>query len=213
MPNWVTNTVTITGESDTLDRLTEQLNRPVTTRFNGTERTIENPVISLHNIISPPEDICDSYYAERDPLDHETEQEGLSFGDAFRHKIDHSNHWYFWNVRNWGTKWDVVDDGEGSTKLLRDSSTHAVYLFDSAWSPPLEALDLLSRQFPDLLVELKYVEEYGWGAIIELRGGEVTVVREWDEPESHTDSIDLVGSCYCETGLEDAAFPDCPKSA
>jgi hypothetical protein len=60
--------------------------------------------------------------------------------------------WYDWCVKNWGTKWDV--DGAIDT----DTENELVYMFDSAWSPPINAFIKISKDFPDLSFTLEYEE-------------------------------------------------------
>jgi len=45
--------------------------------------------------------------------------------------------WYDWSVENWGTKWDV------SPVRIEKTKKKLSIVFDSAWSPPLEAIDFL----------------------------------------------------------------------
>ena len=60
-----------------------------------------------------------------------------------------------WRVENWGTKWDV------QAEILPQSATALLIIFDSAWAPPIAALqhwqaqDLENRSF-----NLRYIE---WG--------------------------------------------------
>jgi len=63
--------------------------------------------------------------------------------------------WYNWRVSNWGTKWDV------QAEILPQSATALLIIFDSAWAPPIAALqhwqaqDSENRNF-----NLRYIE---WG--------------------------------------------------
>lgn len=62
--------------------------------------------------------------------------------------------WYSWRVDNWGTKWEVHAEITGETET-------SLYLyFDSAWSPPIEALRHWMEQSEDRIVDLRYIE---WG--------------------------------------------------
>jgi hypothetical protein len=59
-------------------------------------------------------------------------------------------------VAAWGTKWDL-DEDEGqmvADALLSDG----VAFFDTAWSPPIEALEALSRSHPQDTFALCYCE-------------------------------------------------------
>lgn len=64
---------------------------------------------------------------------------------------------YDWERAHWGCKWgachpELVDEWEG----------HLTYTFDTAWSPPLEFLQQLGPQWPNLIFLLDY-EEMGMG--------------------------------------------------
>jgi hypothetical protein len=65
--------------------------------------------------------------------------------------------WYDWNVSNWGTKWDVGLEGLEYT-VLADGSAEISGWFDSAWSPPIDALNTFSEANEDLSVECFYLE-------------------------------------------------------
>ena len=65
--------------------------------------------------------------------------------------------WYDWNVANWGTKWDVGLEGLEYT-VLEDGSAEISGWFDSAWSPPMDALSTFSESNEDCSVECYYLE-------------------------------------------------------
>jgi hypothetical protein len=50
--------------------------------------------------------------------------------------------WYDFQVNEWGTKWDVGDDG--ATDVHPDGKMLHTY-FDSAWSPPIAAYEKLTE--------------------------------------------------------------------
>lgn len=62
--------------------------------------------------------------------------------------------WYDWSLANWGTKWDVGNN----SKLLQESDEMLHLTFDTAWSPPVEFLEKLSRRFPTMVFDLGYAE-------------------------------------------------------
>jgi hypothetical protein len=53
-----------------------------------------------------------------------------------------------WNydfcVTNWGTKWDVGNDGDGD--VVVEGPNTVVFYFDSAWAPPTEAYRAMAAQ-------------------------------------------------------------------
>jgi hypothetical protein len=67
--------------------------------------------------------------------------------------------WYSWNVANWGTKWDV---GPLDCDFLEtENGVSTLYLnFDSAWSPPVEALRKIHEKYSPrgLKMEGEYIE-------------------------------------------------------
>lgn len=62
--------------------------------------------------------------------------------------------WYTWNVTNWGTKWDVTED---QPSISEDGKTLRAY-FESAWSPPIAAIEKMSDEL-GFKVRLMYCEE------------------------------------------------------
>jgi hypothetical protein len=83
-----------------------------------------------------------------------------------------SDGWYGWRLENWGTKWDV------DASVIEEDENHIDYRFDSAWSPPIEWLGEVSKQFPDLYFKLVYREDgCGFMGYIEVENGN-TISRE-----------------------------------
>ena len=58
--------------------------------------------------------------------------------------------WYDYCVNEWGTKWDVGGEGDQSSQ---DSPTDVRMNFDSAWAPPVAAME----KFQDLGFRVKLV--------------------------------------------------------
>jgi len=51
--------------------------------------------------------------------------------------------WYDWSVQHWGTKWDVGGEDRGYAEF----DEHTVVMdFDSAWAPPIAAMQALEQQ-------------------------------------------------------------------
>ena len=70
---------------------------------------------------------------------------------------DDGINWYNWRVNKWGTKWDVschhidLQSEEGGTYTVELS-------FDSAWSPPIQAFEVLQEKYPDIDYDIYYFE-------------------------------------------------------
>jgi hypothetical protein len=183
MPNWVYNGLTIEGSPDSVKKLMEQMNTPfvrvhdnwdiATQQMQKQQVTYPNPVFAFWNIVKPTN--MEAY----DGPQPKTED----FAQAMRFESDH---WYDWNVRNWGTKWDVaVSSTETySNTTVEDTvngNNHVVhYNFETAWSRPMSALLNLSEQYPDLLFTLSYEEETGWGGECELLRGKIISESMYD---------------------------------
>jgi len=214
MPNWVYNTLTVEGNPDSVKKLKKQVNKKFTKmhdQWNMSTQQMEQvqyvyskPIFAFHNIFNHTQDgVPDEVY---------NSQPNHKSGDSFVEMFKGSD-WYSWNVRNWGTKWDVAvsDDEEyPDTELLEDykngENKVLVYRFNTAWSPAFPAIEKLSKQYPDLLFTLNYEEETGWGGECEfLRGKEISSseygwqCRECDHTEDDTP--------YCET----CEFDMCPE--
>ena len=67
-----------------------------------------------------------------------------------------SPNWYDWCLANWGTKWDpevhleFTDNGDG-TAIIEG-------WFDTAWGPPIEAMNTLSQDWDSCFIEMMYEE-------------------------------------------------------
>ncbi len=61
--------------------------------------------------------------------------------------------WYEWCTSNWGTKWDIDAD------VASKDSLSISYSFESAWSPPVNALIEGSKNYPRLNWRIDYHEE------------------------------------------------------
>jgi hypothetical protein len=61
--------------------------------------------------------------------------------------------WYDWRILHWGTKWDA-DDVEGGV----GSDSEIEYTFQTAWSPPIGAIQSATLRWPTLTFTLSYAE-------------------------------------------------------
>jgi hypothetical protein len=204
MPNWVSNQLNITGPKEELDRFQAQAGKAYSTKKQTfTDEgiswidEISQEELSFWNFISPDESILEEYFGPQPQ--HTLEQ-------ALRHE---GNHWYDWNVRNWGVKWDA-----GHVYMDRDSDTKLVYTFETPWSAPEPVFLEMVESFPELSFEYRFLEEQGWGGEYHASEGLYWIVDEWEIPETHADRMDKIGYCYCqEIGENDDLeylFDDCP---
>ena len=60
--------------------------------------------------------------------------------------------WYDWQIANWGTKWDV------STEGLSYHAGTITGTFDSAWGPPIEAMETFTAKHEDFEIYMHWHE-------------------------------------------------------
>jgi hypothetical protein len=214
MPNWVFNGLTIEGNPDEVKKMMAQLNKPFKqlhdswdvskNTFMKKNTIYSEPIFAFHNIYNYMDaGISEEVYMGQP--DHT-----LPIAEAMQFK---TNDWYSFNVREWGTKWDVAvssDEKYPDTNMedTVNGDNHVVhYNFNTAWSPPFPAIAKLSAQYPTLLFTHSYEEETGWGGECEfLRGEKISeseygwMCRECEHTEDETP--------YCE-GCEWDMCPNC----
>lgn len=66
------------------------------------------------------------------------------------------DNWYDWRVKHWGTKWNSYDIGE---RILENCELF--YCFCTAWDAPHPIIEKLSRMFPAVEIQHKFIDE-GW---------------------------------------------------
>ena len=204
MPNWCYNYLTVEGEPALIADLKKQLNKPFQQRhdsYNHTTGKMElsdtlypNPIFAFHNIYNHIQDgVSDYEYLSQNDNTLPIAQQ-LAF---------QGNNWYDWNVRNWGTKWDVAVSHEEEypeTEIYDEGETTVGYKFNTAWSPPIPAIEKLSSQYPSLTFNLSYEEETGWGGEIDFVAGEGTEVESYDNKCRDCDALNTMEYCENDCG-------------
>jgi len=208
MPNWCFNGLTVEGNPDLVNDLVRIMNRPFvmihdtwnmeTKEMQVKQTTYPNPVFAFHNIYNHRQDGIDDLEYVKQP------DNTLPIAEALMFK---GNHWYDWNVRNWGTKWDVaVSEGEEYPNTYIEGPTQngensvVYYNFNTAWSPPMPAMEKLSAQYPSLLFTLSFEEETGWGGECEFLRGEMISESSYDNKCRDCDSENTMEYCENDCG-------------
>lgn len=207
MPNWVDNSVTVSGTVETIKAFEEKATavHPCVREDGGEVTMTTEPEFSFWNFIRPPQEAIDSgeYFGTH----------GWEGGKSVGHT---PNNWYEFNNREWGTKWDACDvytDNQGDTLYIT---------FNTAWGIPEPVFEAMVSQHPELDFDIRSQEEQGWGATYtsmedtDENGEPISVLSEtnsWDIPECHRDWVDLgdPDGCVCQySDLEDW-YDDCPR--
>jgi hypothetical protein len=106
--------------------------------------------------ITGPKDVIDNILAISRVNRMEDDLGEHFFSMRALHPIPDDVDWYSWCIENWGTKWDIANPYVGVTQ---DKDTATINLsYDTAWSPPIEFFQYLSRKFPDITISTKYYE-------------------------------------------------------
>src|SRR5512135_153201 len=104
------------------------------------------------------------------PGKHGAEHTDLSLNALYPLPGAGVGNWNGWCTQHWGTKWDV------QAVLDTDAEGYLVYLFESAWVPPVAWLERVSRKFPTLKFQLRYDEpDQGFLGVAKAEAG---IVRD-----------------------------------
>jgi hypothetical protein len=214
MPNWVFNSLNVEGSSEDISAIKNQLNKPFEQpiQSNGdlafTVQMLKysNPVFAFWNITAPTD--LEAYHHQ--PVKSDKDVSDPDWWADVQRKSAVDNSWYNWNNRNWGVKWDVAvsdDQKYPSTELLQESETNLLYRFDTPWGIPEAAMTTLSQQYPNVVFNLEYEEETGWGGAIDFVDGQQTVTSEYNWKCRECDYEEVGEPPYC----EECEYDMCPS--
>lgn len=199
MPNWCYNYLEINGSESDISNIKQQLNKPFTREHDQwnpatgqmevKEYAYDNPILAFWNIIKPTD--LETYIKQEDP--NYPSPDFASQG----------NNWYSWNVRNWGTKWDVSvsnDEQYPETELYEETDTSLSYKFNTAWSPAIPVIEKLSEQYPECEITLSYEEETGWGGEYVFTNGQGSQIEDYENKCRDCDSLNTMEYCENDCG-------------
>jgi hypothetical protein len=184
MPNWVFNSLLIEAEPQVISKIKAQVSAPYETehldwRTNQPVKEMVEQPFSFWNVIKP------------------TNLEAYHDKPGVKQELDNPDHWYSWNNRNWGVKWEAKDVYENDT----DESMLS-YNFDTPWGIAEGVMLELSRQYPTAKLSLEFEEEQGWGGEIAFTNGESEVITEYETKCRQCDAYNTFESCdKCENYL------------
>ena len=151
MPNWCENKLDVSGNKSDIQKFKEST---LVKSEKGDE---------LHftmNLLYPTPPELLEQTAPNTWRGEETDTEGkLEFEkkiEELNKKYGHTD-WYDWRVDKWGTKWDACE-----TYILDDEDEFLSVEYNTAWSPNMEWLKIIAKQFPELKFTL-WFEEPGNG--------------------------------------------------
>jgi len=239
MPNWVYNSMSVSGKSEDLLAFAEKARKPKITQWitpewkrneDGTNTKVEEKdrkveietetpdAISFWNFLAPTEEEIPYYFGHKTKPEDEPDPNATTEERMAKSLLFQGSGWYDWNIRNWGCKWDAGSD-ELDTDLdevKAGKETSLTYRFETPWSPAEGAYRAMVEQHPELSFEFYCEEEQGWGVVYDGEDGELSVSKEWDIPQSHADyvNLDREDSCSCQNSDdEDDWYDDCPDKS
>lgn len=139
MPNWCENNLSIYGKKEDMEKIIKVI--------TSTEK--EHSL--LETLYPTPEEL------EIGDVSMTPDERQLENFKLYGYKS-----WYDWRIDKWGCKWP-----ESSLEVGQDYTEygdHAViaFNFETPWSPPIQAFNKISQDYPNLLFCL-YYEEPGMG--------------------------------------------------
>tara|TARA_B100000085_G_scaffold228693_1_gene214720 strand:+ start:542 stop:985 length:444 start_codon:yes stop_codon:yes gene_type:complete len=111
MPNWTQNHVSFEGSKEKIIELKELF-------------ASDKSVFDFNKVVPMPED----------------SEDFQATGSLSMDEKNGNNNWYFWSIKNWGTKWNAVEPN-----LDVDEDTKLVYSFRTAWDAPRGVIDALYK--------------------------------------------------------------------
>lgn len=162
MPNWCSNTLTVSGPQEDLRRFISAARG----REHSYNNFYNNPwevfdEIRLTSILStPPEDSereVDLSFHRLYPVPADVRS--WPYDDGVTAQVAQVTglkppemSGYYWENKHWGVKWGASDSH------LNDYGDSAEYTFDTAWGPPMEWIHYVANEWPTLGFSLAYEE-------------------------------------------------------
>ena len=172
MPNWCYNRMSVTGDRDSLVKLSEAITREHDPSLAETTMGMEQVDYDLTVLFPIPEPLAVRSVMFADDTDN---PELIALRERYvenEKKYGHRD-WYSWCLDNWGTKWlprieqwDIRDYPNGTSEI-------SAY-YETAWSPADGLIREVSKQFPTLLFIVTSDEEgRSFACCMAFRNGEI----------------------------------------
>jgi hypothetical protein len=200
MPNWCYNSLVVSGNTEAeLQEFLDLANRPHMGKVTDwrTLETVSEEVNGVFwNFIRPADEDLDDYFAQAVFKKSEAEIGSDEWHAEIAHNLKVGKNWYHWNVREWGTKWDVfIDLDEISITENLDGTYSFCWYFETAWSPAEPAYHAMARCFPNLTFEYEITEEANFYAgKVRFENGELAS-EVWVDSPTHADYAELDIPC------------------
>jgi hypothetical protein len=191
MPNWCDNHVEISAKSVAeLNEFISFCSQTHETRWNG---EIKQEQGVFWTFISPEN--LDEYWGTPD----------IEISDLMKQAgIQTSNgDWYWWNVNNWDTKWDIQPDFD-EVQENSDGTAFMNWNFNTAWSPPRAVYQAMAERFPNLEFQFQF-SELGmcFAGLVSYRDGKL-INEVYCDDVTHDEYLNELGFTCCDRCGTDA---------
>ncbi len=181
MPNHIENELEITGDTESLKEILDKYIYPDISDQNDLFLDFQKIIPMPDKLDLPDSSIghigyCALYANYKSLLKHSWIPDGISkrvelleFLEAkdlryvelaVKYRTNEKGHgyktWYQWRNRYWGTKWNSFS---GKLKINALDDKRLVLILNTAWSPPLPVIKMLSKIYEGLNLSLKYFDE------------------------------------------------------
>lgn len=163
MPNWCNNQLDIIGSKEQLKKV---LSLAVLVRKDGKKE------LNCNKLCPVPKELADT----SSPQNHE------ELAQKNTDKYGYPD-WYSFCIANWGTKW-TPEIHSIEIHSISETENALSISFDSAWSPPIPIVQILSKKFPKCFFTLNYFECGScFAGIVDCKKGEIIEQSSFDEKD------------------------------
>jgi len=204
MPNWCYNSVLVHASTEAelqeFIKFAKQTHRAeYFDVFSDEIKIEENAQGVFWNFITPPEEIREEYFGRQPQYSDSLPVSDPNWWAQAEERRAVSNHWYDWNITNWGTKWDITFDEYSESHITPTKDGYEMlWYFETAWSPAQPVYDKMAEMFPHLEFNYEITEEGNFYAgKLFYQNGELLESIFVDNP-THEDYLSLdipCGSC------------------
>jgi len=188
MPNWCFNSTIVSANTEAeLQEFLDFCDQPHTSHWKDWKSdelvTDHNTKGVFWNFVAPTD--LESYFAGKT---HTPVPEGTDIMAQIAEEFAEGMDWYNWNVRNWGTKWDIQLERESITfDQNNDGKWYFNWNFETAWSPAEPIYRAIAKRFPNLTFEYEITEEANFfaGKLLFVNGELVN--EQWVDDPEHAD--------------------------
>lgn len=139
MPNWFYFTLNVSGEKKDVQEFVENV--------KGTEKfETEGSEFDFNHFVPQPDNIF---------------RGGLSLQDEKKLNEAGIPHWYGWNNKNWGTKWNANVESAFCLSSVDGFPMEYEYEMCTAWAFPSPVMDKMIEMYPNLDFSIVGEEESG----------------------------------------------------